>query len=492
MGTLKLILLIPLFFFTESILGQYTAFDSVYTVASSGLYDYTNPTFEFKKNPLNEWSYLVYERHKAGGGSDIIAKKVKYTGYGPEFVLTNSITDQNINPVVLDSIVYWQSNKNGNWDIYYSWFNGTTWSTPIYFPGNTSLDEEQPHLVNTFLDNEGLKYLLVLKKGPDIYLHKLRTHGDTWDTTGVNITDTISAQCSYPMISDVNPYFIGFFKIANGEVSKFNLRKFNLSTSGGISWTGYFEMDTLITSSKIRPSYSFDQYAYFLFNKGTNVTGLYSFSQATTNLTANIPGSHAMGKGITMSYIFNSADNFPIIFSSFGCITKRADSNFISLSNNFQPGNTNNIKQKFLGIGAMAAQFDLSIPLSNSNFYKMRAVWENNINGKVALIESYAVNGITGINNQNFPVNYSLSQNYPNPFNPSTKINYEIKSTGLITLKVFDLIGKEVAQLVNEKQNAGSYVVDFSSTEFNLPSGIYFYTLSAGEFKVTKKMVLVK
>ncbi len=88
--------------------------------------------------------------------------------------------------------------------------------------------------------------------------------------------------------------------------------------------------------------------------------------------------------------------------------------------------------------------------------------------------------------------NFLLSQNYPNPFNPSTKINYEIKSSGFVSLKVFDLLGKEVAQLVNEKQNAGSYVVDFNSSEFNLPSGIYFYTLNAGEFKETRKMVLIK
>ncbi len=90
------------------------------------------------------------------------------------------------------------------------------------------------------------------------------------------------------------------------------------------------------------------------------------------------------------------------------------------------------------------------------------------------------------------PENYSLKQNYPNPFNPSTKINYEIKSAGFVSIKVFDLLGKEVASLVNEKQNVGSYAVDFNSTDFSLPSGIYFYTLSAGEFKETRKMVLVK
>ncbi|MBS1494804.1 MAG: T9SS type A sorting domain-containing protein [Bacteroidetes bacterium] len=102
--------------------------------------------------------------------------------------------------------------------------------------------------------------------------------------------------------------------------------------------------------------------------------------------------------------------------------------------------------------------------------------------------------GITGITyiNSNVSDHFSLSQNYPNPFNPSTVILYQLSVAGFTTLKVFDLLGKEVAMLVNQKQNAGSYAVDFNSSEFNLPSGIYFYTLNAGEFKETKKMILIK
>lgn len=92
----------------------------------------------------------------------------------------------------------------------------------------------------------------------------------------------------------------------------------------------------------------------------------------------------------------------------------------------------------------------------------------------------------------NLPEQFSLQQNYPNPFNPSTAIRYEIKNSGFVSLKVYDMLGNETASLVNEKQNAGRYAVDFNSTEYNLPSGMYFYTLSAGEFKETRKMVLIK
>ena len=99
---------------------------------------------------------------------------------------------------------------------------------------------------------------------------------------------------------------------------------------------------------------------------------------------------------------------------------------------------------------------------------------------------------ITGNGNQNtiLPDKYNLSQNYPNPFNPSTRIMYSIPTTGLVKLKIFDILGKEVMTLVNEIKTAGDYGIDFDGR--SLSSGIYFYKLEAGEFTATKKMMLVK
>jgi hypothetical protein len=88
------------------------------------------------------------------------------------------------------------------------------------------------------------------------------------------------------------------------------------------------------------------------------------------------------------------------------------------------------------------------------------------------------------------PTEYSLMQNYPNPFNPTTTISYTIPKNGLITLKIYDILGTEVAELVNESQEAGKYLVTFNASE--LPSGIYFYTLTSGNFTATKKLILLK
>ncbi len=88
------------------------------------------------------------------------------------------------------------------------------------------------------------------------------------------------------------------------------------------------------------------------------------------------------------------------------------------------------------------------------------------------------------------PKHFKLDQNYPNPFNPNTIINYQLTINSFVTLKVFDLQGKEVQTLVNKKQSASSYSVEFNAA--NLSSGIYFYTLQTENYKETKKMMLVK
>jgi hypothetical protein len=85
---------------------------------------------------------------------------------------------------------------------------------------------------------------------------------------------------------------------------------------------------------------------------------------------------------------------------------------------------------------------------------------------------------------------YSLEQNYPNPFNPSTEIEFLISEAGQTTLKVFDILGNEVSVLVNEQKATGKYKVTFDAS--NLPSGVYFYTLQAGNYLNTKKMILLK
>ena len=88
------------------------------------------------------------------------------------------------------------------------------------------------------------------------------------------------------------------------------------------------------------------------------------------------------------------------------------------------------------------------------------------------------------------PKEYKLSANYPNPFNPSTIINYSVKEAGLVKIKVFDILGSEVAELVNETKEAGNFAVEFKAA--NLPSGVYLYTMQVNNFSSSQKMLLLK
>jgi hypothetical protein len=91
---------------------------------------------------------------------------------------------------------------------------------------------------------------------------------------------------------------------------------------------------------------------------------------------------------------------------------------------------------------------------------------------------------------RSLPSEFVLSNNYPNPFNPKTTIKYSVPNLSFVTIKVFDVLGKEVASLVNDEKSVGSYEVEFNAG--NLSSGIYLYRLQAGSFVETKKMVLMK
>ena len=114
----------------------------------------------------------------------------------------------------------------------------------------------------------------------------------------------------------------------------------------------------------------------------------------------------------------------------------------------------------------------------------------------VYFFETDIVTDVEDVNSKINPSKFTLEQNYPNPFNPTTKIKYSTPSSveshldAYVQLKVFDILGREITTLVNEKKQPGEYEVEFNAS--NLPSGVYFYQLQAGDFVQTKKMLLLK
>ncbi len=119
------------------------------------------------------------------------------------------------------------------------------------------------------------------------------------------------------------------------------------------------------------------------------------------------------------------------------------------------------------------------------NNYIFAGTWGYSV-WRQLLSETLNENGISSI----IPINCSLSQNYPNPFNPVTRIDLDISKMGFVSLRVYDILGKEVQSLVNEEKQAGSYAIDFDATD--LTSGVYFYRLETDGFSDVKKMILIK
>ncbi len=118
-------------------------------------------------------------------------------------------------------------------------------------------------------------------------------------------------------------------------------------------------------------------------------------------------------------------------------------------------------------------------PRSDSSFYRLKQIEDNG---------NYKYSKIVKINLA--PLEYHLYQNYPNPFNPSTHIKFTLPEKNMVTIKVFDITGKEVATLLHETKNAGDYSLNFNAR--NLSSGVYVYQISSGNFVQAKKMLLLK
>ena len=106
---------------------------------------------------------------------------------------------------------------------------------------------------------------------------------------------------------------------------------------------------------------------------------------------------------------------------------------------------------------------------------------------------NFPFGSVTSLSGNEQTMTFSLSQNYPNPFNPSTIINYSVAKESMVSIKVFDVLGREVATLVNSRKIAGNYQVEFDSRDYNnLSSGMYFYRINAGDFSDLKRMMLIK
>lgn len=214
----------------------------------------------------------------------------------------------------------------------------------------------------------------------------------------------------------------------------------------------------------------------------------------TTNLGANLHYGKICdisGNIIIDNFLLSSyASNFSVSLldeTSFLVFYKKNDKLYM------HPYTTNGVSQKSVFEIANLTSFgskNFDYKVSNGNIV---FTWSDMRNGNYDVFAKvFKLSSITdvGDENPNSISDYSLAQNYPNPFNPSTTINYQIPTTSFVTLKVYDMLGNEVAILVDEEKPAGNYKIDFDGSK--LATGIYFYSLRANNFVQNRKMILLK
>ncbi len=219
----------------------------------------------------------------------------------------------------------------------------------------------------------------------------------------------------------------------------------------------------------------------------------YAYNSATTDQFAAVASAVS---GTDLTYFFDEwiyGENYPKYRVEFKRVF--SDSNYYAIVTLIQNTNTN---PRFF---TMPVQLKITTEQGDT----LVTVFNDAVNQSFLIeVNSYPLSvemdpnnlilkdilGTTDVEDETLPAEFTLSQNYPNPFNPTTKINYALPKDEFVTLKVFNILGEEVAKLVEGRVTAGSHSVEFDAS--NLSSGTYIYRLTAGKFVSTKKMILLK
>jgi photosystem II stability/assembly factor-like uncharacterized protein len=405
--------------------------------------------------------------------------------------------------------VYFVDSLNG-------YIAGNNWlDTSIFlFTTNGGTNWTQRYIFTDDTSNLGIYSMQFLNYNTGYIATSYNNNGAYYKTTNAGLNWNLTIVNSVIYIEQI--YFVsqdtGYIVLPPASFPNSSIYK---TTNGGLNWNFNYSISS---------GYEFKKICFVNFNTGYLVgsypSGIFNCGGIICKTTNN---------GNNWSIIFQSTAGFPN--SAFRSIS------FFNTSNGLVIGGSGSFKNSYRStnsgsnwiIGTNSHEMYDCWILNNQYCYAVGSGGiEKSTNGGLKWfqdISSSFCNNIFFVNNRigwvvgnqgfiykttngsatftnNFsseiPEKFSLSQNYPNPFNPSTNIRYQIKKLSsphalggdLVKLKIFDILGKEIETLVNEKQSSGTYEVTWNGS--NYPSGVYFYKLTAGEFTETKKMVMIK
>ncbi len=344
--------------------------------------------------------------------------------------------------------------------LYKSTNNGVTWLSALYYAGSNN------NIFSILVNNNNQNVFIGTRNG----VHKSTNGGTVFTPVNTGIP--------------ANSWVRDLDADSTGNLGLF------ISTNNGTSWaqvTGIIPTDTIVKL----------QFFYDITNSssmhgqllsGSDDGRLYRSLELSTYLTAVFVAAFGDDEISDMAIEYLEEKNMEVI--SLATYPRNAQSTGFSLSiDNGTTWKTHNILlPPNPRISAITSRFSTRDNSSVDNVRYHAAFFENTNNGCRTFRFDSPI-GIIPVSNQ-IPDRFSLSQNYPNPFNPNTVIKFQVTSLSDVKIAVFDILGREVATLVNEQLQPGTYEVDWDGSNFS--SGVYYYKLSAGDFVETKKMVLIK
>lgn len=306
---------------------------------------------------------------------------------------------------------------------------------------------------------------------------------------------------------------IQFFDVNNGLANVTNLNsgvsKIYKTTDGGDNWN-------VISSGSFRSFYFVDAMNGWAISLSidalpppynimrTTDGGVNWSTQYTDNSLGDFLALHivdlangwVVGRNVKVLKTTNGGTNWNFVTNTGAIPNNKLDAVFFLDSNNGWLGTRDNAGNRIIihtsngGANWNTQLTPVQHDIFSIFFWDVNNGWLTTEDGAIARFGT----GVSVKGNDNSPNQFSLNQNYPNPFNPSTIIEYAIPQKGTVILKVYNLLGQEVATLVNEIKNAGTHTVEWNtdSAADGLTSGVYFYTLRTGLFMETKKLLLLK
>ena len=392
--------------------------------------------------------------------------------------------------------------RGGYWEIYTTTNGGANWirvpsgNIPAPLTGEVGIE-------HTIVNSAGNSYWFQTFSNR---LYRTTDHGYTWTVTDSVTGGPSQLGFAFAFKDDLNGLAIDFYPQTN----------FSRTSDGGVTWESINPIPPGLSSLSLR---------FIVYVKGTN--GSYVIT-SPSNIGGNqsVPGTaYSTDDGVTWTQNCNLSCG-PAVFSSYNtgwCSSIEINDSIYKWVSDVLPVELVSFNSSVIG-NNIQLSWQTGTEINNQGF----EIYRNGnkisfVEGKGTTTEkqdysfvdknlqsgiyNYRLNQIDFDGTQevvgeltvylSLPEQFSLEQNYPNPFNPSTKIRYSVPISEFVTLKVYDVLGNEVATLVNEEKPAGSYDVEFNSHSGlsgirELSSGIYFYTLQAGRYTQTKKLILMK